>query len=140
MARRLLPIMLAGLPEAEQRRDEAALLRAWIGEMHRDRPEPLLFAAWLRALVHTLFADEFGPAFEEYGLPAARRRTRAERKDALVRRHRDARHRGLRLPPDRRAEPGGRRAVRSLWDRSPPLALGCGASHASSIRSGNGCR
>ena len=32
--------------------------------MHRDRPEPLLFAAWLRALAHTLFADEFGPAFE----------------------------------------------------------------------------
>jgi penicillin amidase len=43
-----------------------ALLRQWDGTMARDRPEPLLFAAWLRALVRALFADELGPAFPEW--------------------------------------------------------------------------
>lgn len=71
-AHRLLPLMLAGLPPAstqefESKHTEAIrLLRAWDGTMARDRPEPLLYAAWLRQLVRTIFADELGAAFPRW--------------------------------------------------------------------------
>jgi penicillin amidase len=45
--------------------EAAALLGEWDGTMHRDRPEPLLFAAWARALSPRLYADELGEAFED---------------------------------------------------------------------------
>ena len=34
--------------------------------MAADRPEPMVFTAWLRALNRTLYADELGPLFREY--------------------------------------------------------------------------
>ena len=34
--------------------------------MGRDRPEPLIYMAWLRELMRELFADELGEAFEDY--------------------------------------------------------------------------
>ncbi|MBK1841675.1 penicillin acylase family protein [Azospirillum sp. YIM B02556] len=46
--------------------DAAALLRGWDGRMDRDRPEPLIFTAWLRELVRAVFADELGPDFASY--------------------------------------------------------------------------
>ncbi len=71
-ARRLLPLMLAGLPPTAAdagttgRSETIRLLRGWDGTMARDRPEPLLFAAWLRELVRSIFADELGPAFPQW--------------------------------------------------------------------------
>src|SRR3546814_10503805 len=35
--------------------------------MRRDRPEPLIYAAWLHQLMRALAADELGPTFEDYG-------------------------------------------------------------------------
>jgi penicillin amidase len=66
MARDLLPLMLktpAASPRAQQALDR---LRGWDGRMDRDRPEPLLFTAWLRELMRALVADEVGDAFLDY--------------------------------------------------------------------------
>ena len=66
MARRLLPLMLDGLPGPARHPEVVARLRNWDGTMRRDRPEPLIFAAWLRELVRALAADELGAFFDEY--------------------------------------------------------------------------
>ena len=34
--------------------------------MQRDRTEPLIYMAWVRELMHVLFADELGDVFEDY--------------------------------------------------------------------------
>lgn len=70
-ARTLLPLVAADLwfttnpaPEGtpERRRAEAlARLAEWNGEMSEHLPEPLIFAAWLRALQDGLVRDELGP-------------------------------------------------------------------------------
>ena len=66
MVRRLLPLMLDRLPEPERYPEVIARLRNWNGTMQRDRPEPLIFAAWLREFVRALAADELGASFDEY--------------------------------------------------------------------------
>jgi penicillin amidase len=43
-----------------RRRDALDLLAAWNGEMNPHRPEPLIYAAWLRALNARLITDELG--------------------------------------------------------------------------------
>ncbi len=46
----------------EARRGEALdLLAAWNGDMNEHLPEPLIYAAWMRALQQRLIADELGP-------------------------------------------------------------------------------
>lgn len=47
-ARRLMPIMLRAKPVSERGREAMRLLSEWNFEMRRERPEPLLYAAWLR--------------------------------------------------------------------------------------------
>ncbi|MHA1113592.1 MAG: penicillin acylase family protein [Alphaproteobacteria bacterium] len=67
-ARALLPLLLApptASPRAESARD---LLRAWDGGMDRGAPEPLIYAAWTRALERLLFADELGEDYAGYRL------------------------------------------------------------------------
>ncbi|MEL6807922.1 MAG: penicillin acylase family protein [Pseudomonadota bacterium] len=70
-ARTLLPFMgaelwftgeaaPAGTPE-RQRQRALALLAEWNGEMNEHWPEPLIYAAWLRALQDRLVRDELGP-------------------------------------------------------------------------------
>ena len=66
MARRLLPLMLDRLPRLDQHANVRGRLRNWDGNMRHDRPEPLIFVAWLREVVRALCADELGPAFNEY--------------------------------------------------------------------------
>jgi len=44
-------------PADEASRRAVALLAAWDGGMRRDRPEPLIFNAWMRELVLTLLRD-----------------------------------------------------------------------------------
>jgi penicillin amidase len=41
-------------------RDALARLLRWDGRMDTDRPEPLVFHAWMRELKHRLFEDDFG--------------------------------------------------------------------------------
>ncbi|SFG21734.1 penicillin amidase [Palleronia marisminoris] len=75
-ARSLLPLVGAELwftgeaaPEGtpERLRQRAlALLASWNGEMNEHLPEPLLYAAWMRALQDRLIHDELGPLAEEF--------------------------------------------------------------------------
>ncbi|RYG92116.1 penicillin acylase family protein [Loktanella sp. IMCC34160] len=75
-ARSLLPLIGADLwftggaaPEGtpERRREEAlTLLSEWNGEMNEHMPEPLIYAAWVRALQDRLIRDELGPLADEY--------------------------------------------------------------------------
>jgi penicillin amidase len=47
-------------------RDAIARLLRWDGRMDPDRPEPLIFHAWMRSLKHRIFDDDFGPLAAEY--------------------------------------------------------------------------
>ena len=75
-ARSLLPLVGAnlwftgdaapdGTPE-RQRQRALALLSEWNGEMNEHLPEPLLYAAWMRALQKRLIQDDLGPLAEEF--------------------------------------------------------------------------
>ena len=78
-ARSLLPLIGRDLwftseaaPEGtlERRRKRALdLLAEWNGEMSEHRPEPLIYAAWLRSLQMRLIRDEIGPLAEEFRHP-----------------------------------------------------------------------
>lgn len=60
-ARTLLPMMLKRLPDGDRRwRWIAAMLRAWSGAIDRDRPEPLIWVAWMRAFNRAVYGDELG--------------------------------------------------------------------------------
>ena len=75
-ARSLLPLVGAdlwftgqaapeGTPE-RQRQRALALLAEWNGEMNEHLPEPLIYAAWLRALQDRLIRDDLGPLADEF--------------------------------------------------------------------------
>lgn len=66
MAQDVLPLLLSAKPKSDKARAALVRLRAWDRRMTRDRPEPLMFAAWLRELNRALYADELGDAFERY--------------------------------------------------------------------------
>ncbi|MEM6577114.1 MAG: penicillin acylase family protein [Pseudomonadota bacterium] len=57
-----------GTPE-RQRFRALALLSAWNGEMNEHLPEPLIYAAWLRALQIRLVQDDLGPLAAEFARP-----------------------------------------------------------------------
>jgi penicillin amidase len=75
-ARTLLPLIGRDLwftgeaaPEGtpERRRQQAlALLADWNGEMNEHLPEPLIYAAWLRALQDRLIRDDLGRLTDEF--------------------------------------------------------------------------
>lgn len=75
-ARSLLPLIAAdlwftgdaapnGTPE-RQRQRALELLADWNGEMNEHLPEPLIYAAWLRALQDRLIRDDLGPLTQEF--------------------------------------------------------------------------
>ena len=66
MARELLPLMLRVTARDETARRALAMLRRWDGTMDRNRPEPLVFTAWLRELNRAIYADELGADFPSY--------------------------------------------------------------------------
>ena len=78
-ARSLLPLIGRDLwygaeaaPEGtveRQRKRALDLLAAWNGDMGEHRPEPLIYAAWLRALQDRLVRDELGPLADDLGNP-----------------------------------------------------------------------
>ena len=56
-------------PEGTQQRlrqDALALLAAWDGEMNEHQPEPLIYAAWMRALQDRLIRDDLGPLADDF--------------------------------------------------------------------------
>ncbi len=75
-ARTLLPLIGADLwfqteaaepgTLAERRQNALNLLANWNGEMSEHLPEPLIYAAWVRALQIRMIQDELGPLVEEY--------------------------------------------------------------------------
>ncbi|MRU14429.1 penicillin acylase family protein [Roseovarius sp. A21] len=78
-ARSLLPLIGADLwftgeaaPEGtpqRQRQRALELLSEWNGEMNEHLPEPLIYAAWLRALQERLIRDDLGPLADEFNHP-----------------------------------------------------------------------
>ncbi|WP_170586892.1 penicillin acylase family protein [Ruegeria arenilitoris] len=75
-ARSLLPLIGADLwftgeaaPEGtleRQRQIALTLLAEWNGEMNEHLPEPLIYAAWVRALQKRLITDDLGPLAKEF--------------------------------------------------------------------------
>jgi penicillin amidase len=75
-ARNILPLVARELwfieeaaPEGtpDRRRQRALeLLAEWNGEMNEHLPEPLIYAAWMRALQQRLIRDELGPLANEF--------------------------------------------------------------------------
>ncbi|MGR3661996.1 MAG: penicillin acylase family protein [Paracoccaceae bacterium] len=75
-ARNLLPLIAADLwftgeaaseGSPERLRQKALdLLAAWNGEMNEHMPEPLIYAAWIRALQDRLIRDDLGPLAKEF--------------------------------------------------------------------------
>ncbi|WP_370161617.1 penicillin acylase family protein [Limimaricola soesokkakensis] len=75
-ARALLPLVGAALwftgepaPEgtpARRRQRALELLGEWNGEMNEHLPEPLIYAAWMRALQERLIRDDLGPLANAY--------------------------------------------------------------------------
>ena len=66
-AARLTPVLFAHAePADEEARDAVAMLRNWDYTMGREGAAPLIYVAWLRELMHVLFADELGDVFEDY--------------------------------------------------------------------------
>ncbi|MCR8723454.1 penicillin acylase family protein [Frigidibacter sp. ROC022] len=75
-ARTLLPLVGADLwftgeaaPEGTPerlRQDALQLLADWNGEMNEHLPEPLIYAAWMRALQERLIRDELGPLARQF--------------------------------------------------------------------------
>lgn len=75
-ARGLLPLVGADLwftgeaaaegTTERQRQRALELLAAWDGEMNEHLPEPLIYAAWMRALQNRLIRDELGPLAAEF--------------------------------------------------------------------------
>ncbi len=65
MAKDVLPVLLRLTPRTDATSQTLDRLAAWNGEMRRDRPEPLVFTAWWRHLLHAVFADELGESWGE---------------------------------------------------------------------------
>ncbi|MCW5725514.1 MAG: penicillin acylase family protein [Maricaulaceae bacterium] len=65
-AQRILPALRQSEPETETGMRGLALMQAWDGTLAADRPEGLIFSAWLRALAPAIYADELGEAFPRF--------------------------------------------------------------------------
>lgn len=75
-ARTLLPLVGADLwftgeaaaegTQERKRQKALEMIAAWNGEMNEHLPEPLLYAAWMRALQNRLIRDELGPLAAEF--------------------------------------------------------------------------
>ena len=66
MAVDLLPLMIGTMPLSERDSRALSLLSGWDGNMLRDRPQPLIFTAWLAALKKAIFADEMGELYAAF--------------------------------------------------------------------------
>ncbi len=62
----LSQLLRTPLPETDRAVSARALLAKWRYDMTRDRPEPLIFHAWLTALNRAVFSDELGPIYPRF--------------------------------------------------------------------------
>lgn len=58
----MMPLLLRAKSTHPRAGEAIERLLLWDGRMLRDRPEPLIYTAWLRALHRALYADEIGDA------------------------------------------------------------------------------
>jgi penicillin amidase len=70
-AKDLLPALLSVTPATTQAKEALALLQNWDGVMDKDRPEPLIFEAWLSEMHRSLLAAKTGDPLGEKGPFAA---------------------------------------------------------------------
>ena len=68
-ARSLMPLLIDIDPADRLSGKALDLMRAWDYRMERDRPEPLIYAAWIRHLMKTLVADELDDAYTVFSRP-----------------------------------------------------------------------
>jgi penicillin G amidase len=61
-AQELLPVLRKTQATSDRARAALALLATWNGAMDADRPEPLIYNAWMRTASQQIFADELGEA------------------------------------------------------------------------------
>jgi penicillin amidase len=66
-ARSLLPYLLRVAPNNPRAAQAVALLKNWDGNMDKDRPEPLMFEAWLYQMHKHLLVDKSGDDLKEKG-------------------------------------------------------------------------
>lgn len=66
-ARKLLPYLLAQKPADARGIEALAILHGWDGTMDRNRPEPLIFEAWLYEMHRLLLVETTGSQLEEMG-------------------------------------------------------------------------
>ena len=59
-AAQLLPALLDTKPSTADAKDVLAQLSVWDGTMRGDRPEPLIYATWMRELTRLVMSDELG--------------------------------------------------------------------------------
>jgi penicillin amidase len=71
-ARQLLPLLLIAEPRSANAVAAIDLLRRWDNRMDPDRPEPLIFSSWLRALNKRLFQPRLGAIYGRYWTASAR--------------------------------------------------------------------
>lgn len=63
--------LLTGIePASERGREAVRLIADWTGDVSRDRPEPLLLAAWIATLSQAIFADELGDLYDPQSPPS----------------------------------------------------------------------
>ena len=70
-AKDLAPFLKTVTPTDERARQALALLAAWDGEMDKDRPEPLIYTAFLSALHRIMLAEKTGLSLSAKGPFAA---------------------------------------------------------------------
>ncbi len=82
-ARRLVPLMLergGPIPKGGQGNNRVfQMMSNWDYRMDRDRPEPLIYTAWLHHAVRAIAGDELGEDFARYG-----RKSRARFVEAVL--------------------------------------------------------
>lgn len=61
-ARELLPLVRRLAPRSDRQKAALDTLLGWNGDMGENRPEPLIFNAWMRETSRRIFADELGDA------------------------------------------------------------------------------
>jgi penicillin amidase len=71
-AKELLPLMLTAEPSDARERAAIELMRRWDNQMDPARPEPLIFAAWVRTINKRLFQPRLGALYGRYWSPSAR--------------------------------------------------------------------
>jgi penicillin amidase len=66
LARDLLPVARAALPETPPGRAARDAIATWDGRMDAKLRAPLVFAEWYRELTRLVYADELGPLFKDF--------------------------------------------------------------------------